>query len=196
VVSSALASAALSSNIGLGSVSFPTEANIPDLSSSDGLMGLSTSISRTSKCTSFGVEESWVETFEIATAGSPESNSTYGLAVIQQTPYYQAVSFLAMNVDAFGVSTVQSACYYLNGKHKEFYDVPNVLGGRVVTIAQYSCGQYRVRLEPNSNLALDVTAVDETDKTDTDDVPYVIIEYLIVCVCIIISFLCSHRALR
>jgi hypothetical protein len=66
-----------------------------------------TSISHNAICAN-NTEMGWTEVYQITTTkDTTRAGSSYGVAVIEQTSFFAAISFMQMQVNSFGVSSVQ-----------------------------------------------------------------------------------------
>lgn len=91
---------------------------------------------------------SWVETIDVSSTDERLPNSDVQILVLERTPEFQAASFLKINIDSFGTSSVQYACYFVNGEEVSFSSVPaSMVGGYQVSESQYQCPAFVTIIE-------------------------------------------------
>jgi hypothetical protein len=149
------------------------------------------SITHNSTCKN-ATESSWIEVFKVA--------SDQGVVVIQLSPLFYAASFLRLNVNSFGTSSVQFACYYENGDAQEFSNiVGGIVAGYTISESQYDCGQFLTTAEENStDFAANSTSTAPVmnayyDLPDEIGLP---LEYTIVLIYIVLSYLAAFKAYK
>jgi hypothetical protein len=119
--------------------------------------GASTYISHNAICAN-KTTDSWTEVYQVTTTrDKTAAGTTYGVAVIEQTPFYATISFLQMTVDSFGVSSVQYACYQVNGDVVTYQNLPASIGGFTVDEDQYDCSRFKTHTIQNGMTSLNAT---------------------------------------
>jgi hypothetical protein len=158
--------------------------------------GSATSVTHTSTCEG-NQEIGWVETYEIKSTDSREPNLTYEVAVILVNPFYSAVSLLQVNINSFGTSSVQYACQFMNGDALEFSSiVGGIVAGYTIAESQYDCTRY-VTISGDALAGNSTVSGDLTTKKGFNDLPDdagMAIEYLIVCLYILLSYIAAFKA--
>jgi Leucine-rich repeat (LRR) protein len=80
-------------------------------------------------------ESTWFEAIQVI-SGLEE-------AVLQRSPSVSVVSFLQLKVNSFGTSSVQYACFYVNGDEQEFSSiVGGIILGYSISESQYDCSHF------------------------------------------------------
>jgi hypothetical protein len=165
----------------------------------------STSVTHNSICEE-NQETDWVETYEIISSESREPNSTYDVAVVLLRQEFTAISFLQVSINSFGTSSVQRACSFVNGNTVEFSSVPGgIVGGYSVSKDIYDCSQYVTG--PFDSLLDEDVASYSTSSTilvlhdkyiypDLSDDVGLALEYLIVCIYILVSVYGAYRSYK
>jgi hypothetical protein len=149
------------------------------------------SITHNSTCKN-STESSWIEVFKVA--------SDQGVVVIQLSPTFYAASFLQLNVNSFGTSSVQFACYYENGDAQEFSTiVGGIIAGYTISGSQYDCKQFSTTAEENSTDIASNSTSTALVKNVYYDLPDEIglpLEYTIVLIYIVLSYLAAFKAYK
>jgi hypothetical protein len=158
----------------------------------------STEVTHTSACED-NQENDWVETYEITSTESREPNSTYEVAQVLRTPKFTSVSFLQISINSFGTSSVQLACFFLNEDAvMEFSSVPGgIVGGYTVSEDVYDCSYYgSAKVQPvfNGNSSSVSFKVVGNNYPDFSDDIGLALEYLIVCIYILVSLYGAYRS--
>jgi hypothetical protein len=158
----------------------------------------STSVTHSSICEE-NQENDWIETYEIISTKSREPNSTYDIALVLRTPTFTSASFLQISINSFGTSSVQHACYFLNEDAvMEFSSVPGgIVGGYTVSEDVYDCSYYvtaQVQLVVNGNSSSVSFEVVRNGYPDLSDDVGLAMEYLIVCIYILVSAYGAYRS--
>jgi hypothetical protein len=120
--------------------------------------------------------------------------------IIEITPMFTAVSFLQLRTTSFGTSSVQTACHFVNGNVQEFSSiVGGIVSGYTISESQYDCTNFvTVYVIGNSTTPANLTT-SSTPKNDYYDLPDYLglsIEYTIVCIYIVVSYLAAFKAFR
>jgi hypothetical protein len=150
------------------------------------------SVIHTSTCQN-STELSWSEVIKV----SSDKGTTIN---IERSPMFTAVSFLQLRTTSFGTSSVQLACQFVNGEALEF---SSIVGGIVsvytISKSRYDCSSFVTFYEVGistvpGNLSTSSTAMnDYYDLPDDVGLP---IEYAIVCIYIVLSYLAAFKAYR
>jgi hypothetical protein len=140
----------------------------------------------------------WIETYEITSTESRDPNSTYKVTKVLRTPTFTAVSFLQVSINSFGTSSIQSACFILNGDIKEFSSiVGGIVDGYTISESQYDCTRFvSVPLvnTPAGNYTSSANLTTENIFYDLSDAVGLPLEYAIVCIYIIFSYIAAFKA--
>jgi hypothetical protein len=154
-----------------------------------------TSVKHTSTCEG-NQENGWIETYETTSTYSREPNTTYAVTSVLRTQTFTAVSFLQVRINSFGTSSVQYACQFMNGDAIEFSSiVGGIVSGYTIAKSQYDCTRYITITE--EVIAGNYTIADLTSEKefyDLSDEVGLVIEYLIVCIYIVLSYLAAFKA--
>jgi hypothetical protein len=139
----------------------------------------------------------WIETYEITSTVSREPNTTYHATSIMRTQSFTSVSFLQVSINSFGTSSIQSACFFLNGDVQEFSSiVGGIVAGYTISESQYDCKQYVTvsvhALTGNYTSLPNVT--EEKKPYDLSDAVGLPLEYAIVCIYIVVSYIAAFKA--
>jgi hypothetical protein len=159
----------------------------------------STSVTHNSICED-NQETDWVETYEIKSSESREPNSTYDVSVVLLRQEFTAISFLQVSINSFGTSSIQHACSFVNGDAIEFSSVPGgIVGGYSVSEDVYDCSYYvtvQVQSYDQDNSTSSSFVVAKNAYPDLSDEVGLALEYLIVCVYILISLYGAYRSYK
>jgi hypothetical protein len=138
-------------------------------------------------------EISWIEVIKVFS-----DNGT--AIIIEISPMYTAVSFLQLRTTSFGTSSVQLACHFVNGDAQEFSSiVGGIVSGYTISETQYDCTSFvTIYVIGNStvpaNLTTSSSAMNEYyDLPDNVGLP---IEYTIVCIYIVLSYMAAFKAYK
>jgi hypothetical protein len=137
-------------------------------------------------------EKSWNEVIKVY--------SDSGSVIIDITPLFIAVSFLQLHKTSFGTSSVQFACHYVNGEAQEFSSiVGGIVSGYTISHSQYDCKRFVTDEDVgNSTSTANLTAKASTKNKyyDLPDDVGLSIEYITVCIYIVISYFAAYKAYR
>jgi hypothetical protein len=126
--------------------------------------------------------------------------SGLGVAVLQRSPTVSVLSFLQLKVNSFGTSSVQFACFYVNGDVQEFSSiVGGIILGYSISESQYDCTHFVAEAAVNnSTTSANSTSIASENSLgfDLSDDIGLAIEYVIVCIYIIISYIAAYKAFR
>jgi hypothetical protein len=135
-------------------------------------------------------ESSWSE---VITLYSTTSATTTSVVIIEQSPSFSAVSFLQLKIYSFGTSSVQYACYYVNGDELEFSSiVGGIVAGYTIAESQYNCNRYA--MAGNGSGVANLTTSAKNQYYDLDNDTGLAIEYSIVCIYIVLSYMSAYKA--
>jgi hypothetical protein len=159
----------------------------------------STSVTHNSICED-NQETDWVETYEIKSSESREPNSTYDVAVVLLKQEFTAISFLQVSINSFGTSSIQHACSFVNGDAIEFSSVPGgIVGGYSINKDVYDCSYYvtvQVQSYEQGNSTSSSFDVVKDAYPDLSDDVGLALEYLIVCIYILVSVYGAYRSFK
>jgi hypothetical protein len=159
--------------------------------------GFYTSATHNSTCEG-NQEIDWIETFEITSTVSREPNTTYQVTAILRTQTFTSMSFLQVGINSFGTSSIQSACFILNGDIKEFSSiVGGIVAGYTISESQYDCTRFvSVPLvsTPAGNYTSSASLTTENEFYDLSDAVGLSLEYAIVCIYIVFSYIAAFKA--
>jgi hypothetical protein len=160
----------------------------------------STSVTHDSTCEG-NQETDWIETYEITSTDSREPNTTYEVTSVLLTQTFTAMSFLQVGINSFGTSSVQRACYFVNGDAVvEFSGVPGgIIGGYTVSEDIYDCSYYVsvlvVSYEEGNTTAPSFILMESTYPDFPENVGLAL-EYSIVCIYILVAVYGAYRSYR
>jgi hypothetical protein len=150
-----------------------------------------TSSIHNAKCQN-STEISWNEVIEVY--------SESGSIIIEIHPTFTSVALLQLRTTSFGTSSVQFACYYANGAALEFSSiVGGIVSGYTISQRNYDCEKFNTLEDVgNSTSTANLTAKTSTQNEyyDLPDSVGLTIEYLIVCIYIVLSYLAAFKAYR
>jgi hypothetical protein len=156
-----------------------------------------TSVTHTSTCEG-NQQIDWVETYELTSTDSREPNTTYDVTVVLLKQEFTAVSFLQVGINSFGTSSVQIACYFVNGEAVEFSGVPGgIVGGYSVSKDVYDCSYYlknEVQSKNEGDVTSELFTLVESEFPDLPDDVGLALEYLIVCIYILVALYGAYRS--
>jgi hypothetical protein len=159
----------------------------------------STSVTHKSICED-NLETDWAETYEIVSSESREPSSTYDVAVVLLKQEFTAISFLQVSINSFGTSNVQRVCSFVNGDTIEFSSVPGgIVGGYFVSKDIYDCSYYvtvQVQSYDQGNSTSSSFVVVKNAYPDLSDEVGLALEYLIVCIYILVSVYGAYRSYK
>jgi hypothetical protein len=158
-----------------------------------------TSVTHNSTC-KHNQEIEWVETYMITSTESREPNTTYAVAEVLLAQTFTAISLLQLHTNSFGTSSVQFACQYVNGDALEFSSVVGgIVSGYTISESQYDCKRL-INVPVSALLANSTSKGNLTSKNELyDDLSDVVgrsLEYIVVCVYIVLSYLAAYKAYR
>jgi hypothetical protein len=144
-------------------------------------------------------EVDWVETYEITWTESREPNTTYQVAAVLLKQTFTAMSLLQVRINSFGTSSVQLACYFENGDALEFSSVPGgIVGGYTITEDVYDCSYYVTALDQSheygNSASLPFEVAEENKYPDLPNDVGLALEYLIVCIYVLVSAFGAYRS--
>jgi hypothetical protein len=155
-----------------------------------------TSVTHTSTCEG-SQEIGWVETYKTTSADSREPNTTYEVTSVLRTQTFTTVSFLQVRINSFGTSSVQYACQFMNGDALEFSSiVGGLVEGYTIAESQYDCTRY-ITISGDvlaENYTSSANVAKEKEFYDLPDNLGLPLEYTIVCIYIVLSYLAAFKA--
>lgn len=164
--------------------------------------GASTWSRHTSVCKN-NVETTWVETYEVLSTSLQVPNSNVGIAKLQVAPTFSAVSLLQVHIDSFSSSSVQHACYIVNGDSVSFQSVPGgIVGGYPTSPTTYDCSYFlpsvstptlKSNKTENSTMELQLEITPPFDINSAVGLP---IEYTLASIYIVIAFIGIIRSAK
>jgi hypothetical protein len=138
-------------------------------------------------------ESSWTEVIKLIS-----DNGT--TIIFEISPMLTAVSFLQLRTTSFGTSSVQLACHFVNGDAQEFSSiVGGIVSGYTISESQYDCTRFVTVYEVGNSTApanLSSGSSAKNDYYDLSDEVGLPIEYVIVCIYIVLSYLAAFKAYR
>jgi hypothetical protein len=161
--------------------------------------GATTSILRSTVCAN-STEKSWIEIYKITTTKNITApNTSYGITVLEKTPYYEAVSFLQIKVSSFGVSSVQYACFQVDNDVVTYQNIPASIGGFAITEDQYKCSKFKKETVLNeTSMGMNATElkIDVKVYPDLQDGVGLIIEVSLAAIYIAFAVFYAYRAYK
>jgi hypothetical protein len=138
--------------------------------------------------------------YQISTTNDTSApNTKYGVVVLEQTPFHSVTSFLQVQVNSFGVSSIQFACYQVNDDVVTFQNIPSSIGGFTVSEDQYDCSKFKtqpIKTPKGHENATRSTFTDAYQVFDIEDDLGLALEVLLALVYISIAAFYAYRAYK